>query len=1305
MADDQSIDRSISIKGNAVNSVITSGDGNSVVVYQTITATAALASGANPYLGLLAFTENEADRFFGREALVASLWGRYQRLATAPPQPDAARFLAILGPSGSGKSSLARAGLVAELARRPVGPRGQRVAVLTPGADPLRSLAVVLARIATDDPTPLAKSDEFRQALAETRDGAHDGLSRIATALPGAGAPLLVLVDQFEEIYSHAGDTAAGPGDGDRKAFIETLLQAASAPGGDVSVVVTLRSDFLGATQADSQLNRAIASQNLIVPAMSEDELHRAIAQPAINAGSPIDEAVISRLVQDTVGLDGALPLLQFVLVQIWEGMRQGQTAAAVFDKVGGVGGALGSTAEDTFSHLTPDEQAIAQHVFLGMVAFNDDQRPTRRRAPLRQLVVDQQDKSSDVEWAETRKVIDAFADPARRVITLSSNSAGEETVEVTHEAIFDHWDRLRAWLADGMDDIRLHGRLADAAELWDKAQRPEGYLWRPPDLDLLRDLAATPGAGLSQCEAEFFHASREAYDDEMAERRRVHAWTQIAAMGLAVLAVFAIGASVVAILQSRDAGVQRSNALAGASRQALESGDGGRAILLGLAAFPARGRDQSAYVQATAALQSALANQYEVADFPAKAAVEDVKFLGADQKALTLTANGDLDLWTRSRRRLGSYPGIMSITGVSTDGARVLVETTDEKVRLLETSALHVLVTFPSADVSSALLSPDGQRVLIASDAYRLLDDAGRVIATLPEPKDALASPAFSTGGRLVATPAAAGVEIWDSVTGEPIRILRTGTQSPIHLRFSPDGARLAVIFDQALQIWNPITGERTSKSLSTAPDLEIRKVSFSRDGDRLLVLTKQHEGMGFEGTDGTWLWDLRSGRLLGHAPDLVGASLSPDGAVVIGDKDDSLRVYQVAAGLQEESCHAPASDADNQTPILSPDGQSIILIGHEDLRVLGLDCKSRIAGRLQSHTDTINVAVFSPDGRSILTGSDDRTGRLWELPPRAPSLESDNPYKDGDDGFNFALPDAQGYRVWNGITREPLATLGGDFSTNPAFAASADRRRLATVDHAGVQIWDVATGVGRRRMAVDAKDATYIALSADGRRLAVAYSGDKAAVFDLGLESPMAMPLNGAGNITSIRFSPDGRRIVTTSFDSGVWTWDSATGRALRKLIDNGAYADFSPLGQEILTDSDDGTVRIWNAGSGALVSASSPGVSSFSPHRAAFSPDGRRVVVQSSPVTVLDAATGQVLATYPGDVEGSYALTFMPGGDMRFSGRSGAATWPIRFLYGKALVADACRRLPRQFTLEERRTYGVKPAAAYCGGKGLP
>ncbi|NJR38186.1 MAG: hypothetical protein HC781_04215 [Leptolyngbyaceae cyanobacterium CSU_1_4] len=229
--------------------------------------------------------------------------------------------------------------------------------------------------------------------------------------------------------------------------------------------------------------------QGFLVPAMNEEELRQIIAKPAELAGHPLDEATIYVLAEDTKGREGALPLLQCALNCIWKGLAKGMTPAQTLDQIGGVGGAMAGEAQEVYDSLKPSEQAIARRLFLGLVQLGEGTKDTRRRVAI-DCLISHQDHPEQV-----KRVIHQFSEPEVRLITCSTPYNGTETAEITHEALFDHWQLLNQWVEQSRSDLRFQRRLEDDAEYWEQNGRPEGCLWRPPELNVLRQHQERVGA------------------------------------------------------------------------------------------------------------------------------------------------------------------------------------------------------------------------------------------------------------------------------------------------------------------------------------------------------------------------------------------------------------------------------------------------------------------------------------------------------------------------------------------------------------------------------------------------------------------------------------------------------------------------------------------------------------------------------------------------------------------------------------------------------------------------------------------
>lgn len=456
--------------------------------------------GSNPYKGLLAFNEEDGNRYFGRSQEIQALWEKFRDLHNSESR---LRLLPIYGPSGSGKSSLARAGLLPELGHRPLSGRDRaRVAVLVPGTQPLQALSTVLARIVENDHTPVKKTREFAEELTiANKEKKFDGLQRIANTLPDiATFPLVVLVDQFEEVYSLCEDAV------ERDRFIENLLYAAGDRSQYVSVILTCRSDFLGETQQHPTLNKCFSTQGFLVPIMQPEELAIAISEPAKRAGYELDPATVQLLVEQARGQQGALPLLQFALQRIWEGLEHGVEPLKTLEQIRGVGGALTHEVQQLYESLNEDEQRIARRIFVALVQIDDDNKGARRRAAMTELIT----SKSDAPHVES--IIRRFASPGVRFLVTAADEEQGETVEVAHEALIRNWNNLQVWIAECREALRQKHKIEQEAEEWERRGKPRGYLLQGRPLRDAREFMQahknSRETSLSSLAAEFVRGS-----------------------------------------------------------------------------------------------------------------------------------------------------------------------------------------------------------------------------------------------------------------------------------------------------------------------------------------------------------------------------------------------------------------------------------------------------------------------------------------------------------------------------------------------------------------------------------------------------------------------------------------------------------------------------------------------------------------------------------------------------------------------------------------------------------------------------
>ena len=437
----------------------------------------------NPYKGLRPFEERDSADFFGREALVARL---VARLAEAQRR---GRLLAVVGPSGSGKSSAVRAGLLPALRRGEI-PGSERWAfgVMQPGTRPFRELAAAL-RVAMPDNVDGLEA-RLRQA---------GGLARELQAHPGA--PIVLVVDQCEELFS------LSPAD-DRDAFCAALVDALSAADGRLLVVAALRADYLGGPLVVPGVGELIRTGTEIVTPMTSDELERSIVRPAESVGVQLEAGLATQILSDVARQPGALPVLQFALTELMERAEGARMTRSAYEAIGGVSGALDRQAESTLAGLDAPRVEIARQVFLRLVVPGEAGAPVARRVARGEL-----EALSDGPRI-VDEVIDAFG--RSRLLSFDLDAmTGEPTVELAHEALLSRWPRLVRWLEEARQDLWTRRRIEDAALDWATAGRDPGFLLSGTRLDVLASWATTTRLRLDDSERELLEAS-------LAERRRL---------------------------------------------------------------------------------------------------------------------------------------------------------------------------------------------------------------------------------------------------------------------------------------------------------------------------------------------------------------------------------------------------------------------------------------------------------------------------------------------------------------------------------------------------------------------------------------------------------------------------------------------------------------------------------------------------------------------------------------------------------------------------------------------------------------
>jgi DNA-binding SARP family transcriptional activator/WD40 repeat protein len=881
---------------------------------------AVVADVRNPYKGLRPFLEADALDFFGREAFIRRLLDRLSHAGRS------SRFIAVVGPSGGGKSSAVRAGLVAAIRRGAVpGSEAWFVTEMHPGHHPMEELDAALLRVAVHPPAGL---------LRRLESGPR-GLLDLADAIVPEGTELLLIVDQFEEAF-----TLTEPED-ERALFLESLRVATADPASRVRVIATLRADFYDRPLRYPRMGELIGSSTEVLSSLTPEELERAIVRPAENAGLTVDRALVPQIAADVAEQPGALPLVQYALTELYDRRHDGRLTLEAYHEIGGVGGALAASAEHLYASRHPAGREAVRQLFLRLVTPGEGTADTRRRVPRSDL------SAIEVDASAMESAIDTYG--RHRLLTFDRDpSTREPTVEVAHEALLGAWERLGGWIDESREDLRMHRRLSDAANEWERSGPEPSFLLTGSRLEQFDSWASTTTLALGLEERGFLSASVARRDEERAaeatrslrertlERRSVK---RLRALFLALTAAALVAGTLTAIILNRNASAQRASSLA-AGRELLAGAaknlnvDRQLAILLALEALrTTQGVDGNVLPEAEQFLRRAV---------PA-VAIDTTSILGR-----------------------GIHDG-----SITRDGNAVALLGDDGSVGVWDLRNGSRSLGRPSPDISCGvdIGCPDVFSVSLSDDAQLMATGDGEGLARvwdLVSGREVMAAPtyapargpaisrgtgvspivALSPDGRLLATVGTDGsLRMWEVSTGAQAWALAPGETDPVAAfsstyaaYFSPDGTGLLVCsWSEAPRVLDVATGE-TMISPSGTGGFRCDHTAFSADGSRVAFSLTRDD------SDLVEVWDLRSRRKVASAPfPEVGF-----GATTVG--------------------------------ALSPDGRVLAVVGGPEQNVVSLRDADTLGPLVTlKHKARVRQVWFSPDSTRIVTSSSDGAARVW--------------------------------------------------------------------------------------------------------------------------------------------------------------------------------------------------------------------------------------------------------------------------------------------------------------------------------------
>lgn len=1114
-----------------------------------------------PYKGLAYFREEDSDFFCGRDRAIETLYDAVEHRS----------FVAVVGASGSGKSSVVRAGLVPKLRRDTQTP--WEIVILVPGDRPFYRLASGLMPLLEPDRTEndgLVEIGKQARALQAGTVKVRDVVERFLQKQSGTKRFLLI-VDQWEELYTLAPET-------DARSFTEGLLEAATA--GVSSIVLTLRGDFMGRAIGYRQLADQLQDGQVILGPMIREELRQAIEEPAHKVGANFEAGLVERILDDVGDAPGRLPLVEFVLQQLWNDPHRKHQAMrhAAYDAMGGVEEALTRHADAVLAQL-PHQVELLRRIFVQLVRPGEGTEDTRQLATRTQV--------GETNWPLVTRLADA-----RLVITGRDAMSGEETVEVVHEALIQHWQPLRQWLREDRAFRVWQNRLRQSIQEWEEKQRDEGTLLQGARLAEADERLAQHAGVVSVPEREFIEASRAYRDREVkARQRRVRnmflglAAGLIIALGLALWAnnqrqhaeaATAGEKSALRLAQSRQLAAQAELAL---NRPPTD-------IVLGsLLATEALKREQTLEAYRAWAQTAQLPREVHRFGLHKDQRVEKFAFSPDSKRVAAIVAEGSTEaegqvhVWnTATIAELAQVKHADHVAAVafSPDGTLLATGSWDHTVVVSDaaTGAGRHRFTL-DAPVWAVTFSPNGHLLAAGGrdgkiNVYAL--SAGSLVRSFQHTGE-VTQLAFGPNSERLLSGGSDGANLWDLTTGLQSPVLAQG-QRITHLTISSDGHFVASVRkgETAVSLWSSQTERKT---ILLKHDAEVTHIAFAKASQRLVTASTDKI---------VRVWDRTTGKEIArfqHTAFVWGVWPSPDGKYFVTKPNVETEAYELRGQLNRPLLWAADEPGRPLGELPHPEGVAV----------------ERLA--------------FSADGRHIATVADDRRVRLWETDSKRLRGELPARYNVvqlafSPDGQKLAIASrparaGEGYtwgeaRVWDTDSGKELVRFGGATRLLHGIAYSPDGKRIATAGNDGVVIlWDGNLGTEQSRFS-HAGAVRAVNFTPDGSRL-MTYTQEggasRAYLWDIAIGQPRAaMALGDPGAVKRLQFSGDHSLAATSGVDNTIRIWDTATGRELRRFDvprdpDTGSASfDLASDGKRLAwRDADGRTLQVRSVTTGVL------------------------------------------------------------------------------------------------------------------------
>lgn len=1218
----------------------------------------------NPYKGLQAFAEPDAPYFCGRESWVDQLLERLKADGIR------SRFVAVIGASGCGKSSALHAGLIPALRNeRLPGSSQWFIAEMTPGAHPLEELEIALIRIAAVPGLSL---------IPLLRENERGLLRAVRHLLPVDDTECLLVIDQFEELFALEQDSA------ETSLFLDSICASVMDPRSPLRIVISLRADFLDRVlMTVSPFGDLVRQCAEIILPLTPQETERAVIVPAERVGLSLEAGLVATIVADVGKQPGSLPLLQYALTELFEQRDGGCLTLDLYQTVGGVKGALIQRTDQIFCDMDHAHQDAARQLFLRLVTLGEGIEDTRRRVLESELL------ELGIEHVIMREVFSEFGQA--RLLTFDHDRATRcPTVEIAHEALLREWPRLRTWLDESRDDIRLERLLAAASWEWYAADKNVDFLLRGSRLSQFEEWADASPLSLTRDERAYLEASTaERAREQQAEQarqelvietqrrladqqRRAARRLRYLVAGLAIFLAMALGLSAVALDREQDAQRAQATSEHSARVAAMSAAQAQRlALVNGARAALATGDMDTALALAVAA------NQLDSPPPEAQAVLADAAYAPGTVRVFDETPTW-MEFSPDGRSILASY---------DSDAGVVLWDAATG-------SKIHEMLDHAPFGVLSARFSPDGHTAVSTSwnlDTFLWDLDTGRLIRRFERPTVDRAADelfwglTFSPDGQTVFAPFQDHVIAWDVHTGHIIqtfpgaKALEGDGSIAIGIDVSPDGSRVITGSTKGTWIlWDAATGEPIHANSSEHSEWTLAQ--FSPDGR--LALTSSTKGP-------LILWDLTDYTILHRfgvgSDNLYHAAFSPDGSMVIAGL--RLRAWDVQTG-HEISLASYGSIVGNHDFInFSPDGHMILFdaqVGGARLWDLRYGAEVRRLTLDISPSTMIWGADFSPDLRTLIVST-------------STSLNTD--YSPGP-FFLFDLATGQEIRRYEPIG---VATYGKYTGQSGVFF-SPDGHWFLSCHFGGQMIlWNVATGEPMRVFTGHRSGVIKVDFSPDGRTFISSDLDGMAILWDVETGTLVRRFDRQSLPLLEVRFSSDGAAMFAGGADGSIIQWDVESGDIIRVFAghrDPARSIDLSPDQRYMISGHEGGLVVLWDVASGDEVRQ-------FTGHTATvtgvlFGQGGHTAFSGSeNDVIEWDVMSGEALRRYPASVNWDGRLALTPNGNLIFVGHHDNTVHEYRVDSSDELMSWVTgNRYVRELTCNERQLYRLEPSCDPSG-----